>query len=459
MKRSDGARGCPAPPRPARRRARASSPPRPRRRGPSSAPSALSVPANTLVAGRLVDRHRLAGDRRPRRRSTRPSTTTPSSGDALAGPHHEARADGRPRRPATGARSPSVGHDARLRGRELHQRVDRPAAAVERHRSPASCRPRTAPAPTRPRRRRRSRPRRPRRAPSARSCPASGGAARPARRGRSASRRRPSTAGTAARRPRAARPPATRPRATASSATDAVVESARASRRQNGATSASLASPRRPARAIAGARDRRARRASGATSPVDEHRRRRRTTPRRRGRRPARRPPSRPSARTPRSPCRRRGSARAARARDRVGLGRRRPGAIGSIGSSSRRAGPRLAEHDVDAARGRRSVSAYMTILPSRRERTSPAARSARTWCETSFSARSDDPRQVAHAQLALGVAQRHSERQPRRVGQRLGRAAAASAASSPSRRWRSASAFGRSRHSRSQVSPLMTTP
>ena len=63
-------------------------------------------------------------------------------------------------------------------------------------------------------------------------------------------------------------------------------------------------------------------------------------------------------------------------------------------------------------------VSVYITILPSRRERTSPAARSARTWCDTSFFGALRHPRQVADAQLALGVAQRHSEHQPRRLAQ-----------------------------------------
>ena len=63
-------------------------------------------------------------------------------------------------------------------------------------------------------------------------------------------------------------------------------------------------------------------------------------------------------------------------------------------------------------------VSVYIVILPSRRERTTPCALSAFMWCETRFCGRSDDPRQVAHAQLVT-VAERECQREPSRLAQR----------------------------------------
>ena len=70
-----------------------------------------------------------------------------------------------------------------------------------------------------------------------------------------------------------------------------------------------------------------------------------------------------------------------------------------------------------------------------------------------------DDPRQIAHARLS-GLGQRESDGEPGRVGQRL-RAGGPAVQDSraPGSLRRTASAFGRSRQSRSQVSGSVATP
>ena len=191
-----------------------------------------------LVAGLLVDRHRLAGDRRLVDARV-PGRHDRVERDPLAGPDADQGADARrPRRRRAARRRRSARGRGWGRGPSARRRCGGCARAPS---PPGRCRPRTARAPTRPRRTRRCRPRRPRRAPSARSCPAAGGAGRAPRRARSASRRPPSRAGTAARRRPAARTPARRRRRRRAARSTSVVESARASRRQNGVSSCSTA--------------------------------------------------------------------------------------------------------------------------------------------------------------------------------------------------------------------------
>ena len=152
--------------------------------------------------------------------------------DPLAGPDADQRADGdgrdvdellARRRSARGrgwGRGPSA--------------TRRPGGCARAPSPPGRCRPRTARAPTRPRRTRRCRPRRPPRAPSARSCPAAGGAGRAPRRARSASRRPPSRAGTAA-----------RPRRRGADASEATTATASRRDRERGRERARIAAPER----------------------------------------------------------------------------------------------------------------------------------------------------------------------------------------------------------------------
>ena len=197
----------------------------------------FSVPANSSSPGRLVHRHRLARDRRLID-ARMPGDHLRVERDPLPGLHADQRADGDGR--DVDELLVVADQHAGAGGGEVHQRRDDPAAALERHRlQPGADREQhehpgafgvLADA----------RPRRPRRAPSARSCPAGGGAGRARRPARSASRRPPSRAGTAARPPPAAPTPAKPPPRRRAGRSRRVVERARASRRQNGVSSCSI---------------------------------------------------------------------------------------------------------------------------------------------------------------------------------------------------------------------------
>ena len=190
--------------------------------------------------------------------------------------------------------------------------------------------------------------------------------------------------------------------ATARTTIAATVETARRSRRQNGGLRVARR-PRRPAvrgnpRARHGRQHalRPARRPTAPASPAPNDTSAASTPVERRRRR------ARPSARTPRSPCPRRGSATAVAARPaRRRLRRRRAPA----GSRAARSGGAACDGPAPSDRRRRarrpaSVSAYMTILPSRRERTSPAVRRSAHVMRDEVLRALDDPGQVADAQL-----------------------------------------------------------
>ncbi len=131
MKRSDGARlPCASSTSAATRESVES----PRRASHADGQRALGVQraGEQLVAGLLVHRHRLAGDRRLiDARGARSDDAVERDPLARAGRRH--RAPTVTSSTSTSCSSPSV-DDARLGGRELHQRRDRAAAALERHR-------------------------------------------------------------------------------------------------------------------------------------------------------------------------------------------------------------------------------------------------------------------------------------------------------------------------------------
>ena len=152
-----------------------------------------------------------------------PAITSASSGIRSPGLHAISAPTGTA---ATSTSSLVVADQHARAGRgEVHQRRDDPAAALERHRLQPGADREQHEHPGAFGVRADARPRRPRPAPSARSCPAGGGAGRAPRPARSASRRRPSRAGTAARPPLAAPTPAKRPRPRRAARSRAVVES------------------------------------------------------------------------------------------------------------------------------------------------------------------------------------------------------------------------------------------
>ena len=150
------ARGCAGPRRPSRRSARAACRCRRARRASRSVPVPLTVPPVTRSAGRLLDRHRLAGDHRlvdraarprARRRRPGPSRRAGRAADRRAGP-----ASGTSSSPsvvattrAVGGARPSSARIAalvRLRARSSSTCPSSTSAVIDRRRLEVDARPR-----------------------------------------------------------------------------------------------------------------------------------------------------------------------------------------------------------------------------------------------------------------------------------------------------------------------------
>ena len=128
------ARASAAPRRPSRRSAPAACRCRPARRASQSCRCALTVRAGDLVAGRLLDRHRLAGDHRLVDRAA-PFDDDAVDRHLLAGPHAQRGRRAAPASSGTSSSLPSVAtRRARLR-REVEQRADRARWSALRARS------------------------------------------------------------------------------------------------------------------------------------------------------------------------------------------------------------------------------------------------------------------------------------------------------------------------------------